>query len=125
MLATVFVNGIPGRSRLVLVVAIPTTTLVTSSAATTGFSSPVTFTAAISPSGPSGSVQFYVDGAKFGPRISLAGAHASLTTSTLVKGTHTVSAEYSGDDLYGLSAGTLTGGLKVNPPNTYFPMIYK
>ena len=66
---------------------------------------PVTFSAnvaALAPGGdtPSGSVQFIVDGADAQAPVILTGGYASVTTTTLPLGQHTVSAEYSGDANY-------------------------
>jgi subtilisin-like proprotein convertase family protein len=66
---------------------------------------PVTFSAnvaAVAPGGdtPSGSVQFIVDGADYQTPVILTGGFASVTTTTLLLGQHTVSAEYSGDANY-------------------------
>jgi hypothetical protein len=40
---------------------------------------------------------------------------AQLTTSALTTGTHTITADYSGDANFLLSSGTLTGGQVVRP----------
>jgi hypothetical protein len=66
----------------------------------------VNFTATVSPvppatGTPGGTVQFKINGADFGTPVALAGGSAaSLTTSTLAVGNHTVSAIYSGDNSF-------------------------
>ena len=46
---------------------------------------------------PAGTAQFKVDGTNAGAAVSLSGGTASLTSSTLAHGLHTVAAEYVGD----------------------------
>jgi hypothetical protein len=89
-----------------------TTTAVSSSANPSGFGESVSFTATVTGSSPTGTVQFYVDGSAFGSAVTLAsGSATSGSTSTLSVGTHTVTAAYSGDGAFNLaSTGTLTGG---------------
>src|SRR5271166_3250227 len=56
----------------------------------------VTFTASVTPSGATGSVQF-LDGATVLGTGALAGGVASFGTSALAQGTHSITAVYSGD----------------------------
>ncbi|MGV8968341.1 MAG: Ig-like domain-containing protein, partial [Cellulomonas sp.] len=72
-----------------------TTTVVVSSANPSTVGGPVTFTATVSPVGVQGAVLFTVDGVTTG--AFLVGNQATLTTSALAVGGHTVSAAYSGD----------------------------
>jgi YD repeat-containing protein len=60
----------------------------------------VTFTATISPSGPTGTVTFYDSGAPISSSIALNGNAATFTASTLAAGTHSITAGYSGDANY-------------------------
>jgi hypothetical protein len=60
---------------------------------------PVTFTATISPSGPTGTVSFLVDGIVIGSG-TINGTTATYTTNTLAVDTYTVSAYYLGDSNY-------------------------
>src|SRR5262249_3419729 len=85
----------------------------------------VTFTATISvnPPGagtPTGTVQFVVDGSNAGSPVNVNTSSgvttASFSTSGLAVGTHTVSANYSGDGSFASSSGTLSGGQVVNKP---------
>src|SRR5439155_4115319 len=79
----------------------------------------VTFIATINPQNPnantiSGTVQFQSDGSNLGSPITVAAfgsqASASVTTSSLPAGTHTITATYSGDTNFSGSIGTLSGG---------------
>src|ERR1051326_7250568 len=80
----------------------PTTTALASSLnpSTTGAS--VTFQATVSPSGATGSVEFF-DGAASLGAVALGGGTASVTTSTLSTGSHAITAVYSGDSSYATS----------------------
>ena len=92
-----------------------TTTSVTSSANPSVYGQSVTFTATVTGAGtPTGSVQFKDNGAALGAPVNLAGSSANLTTSALTVGTHTITAEYSGDSSFAPSTGTLSGGQVVN-----------
>ncbi len=74
-----------------------TTTTVTSSSNPSHFGEPVTFTATVaSGSGtPTGTVTFK-DGATILGTVALAGSAATFTTSALERGTHSMTASYSG-----------------------------
>jgi hypothetical protein len=81
----------------------------------------VTFTATLTalPPGsgtPSGTVQFKVDGAIYGTAPVLADGTASLSTSTLPWGVHSVSAEYSGDGNYSGATNVLSPSMVINTP---------
>jgi CSLREA domain-containing protein len=57
---------------------------------------------------PSGSVQFYADGATLGSPVVLSNGQASLSTIALTVGTHPITATYSGDaDHYGSTSNTV------------------
>ena len=62
----------------------------------------MTFTATVtSTSGtPTGTVQFYNDGAALGSAVTLWGGQAVTTTASLALGTHSITATYSGDANY-------------------------
>ena len=89
-----------------------TATTVTSSVNPSILHQAVTFTAMIGVTTPgagtpTGTVQFQVDGAKFGAPVPLAGNSASLTTASLGPGPHTVTALYGGDGNFNGSTGSL------------------
>jgi RHS repeat-associated protein len=99
---------------------IPTLT-VTSSGNPSTFGSSVTFTATIS-SGPTGNVTFYDSGISIGTG-TISGNTATLATSTLVTGTHTVTAGWIGNGSYGsvLSSAITQTVNKATPTVTAWP----
>ncbi|HXZ65458.1 MAG TPA: MBG domain-containing protein, partial [Streptosporangiaceae bacterium] len=106
------------------VVAPTTTTTLSSSANPSVYGQPVTFTATVAPADGGGTVAFYADGSATAisgcSAQSLAQASggpytATCTTTSLPAGSHTISADYSGDSSYPASSGTLTGGQTVSP----------
>jgi subtilisin family serine protease len=76
---------------------VETTTTLTSSAATSTFAEPVTFTAAVSPAAATGPVTFF-DGETVLGTVNLSSGSASLPLSTLTAGTHSVTAMYYGSN---------------------------
>jgi YVTN family beta-propeller protein len=75
----------------------------------------LTFTSALSgtssvPPGvpaPTGTVTFTVDGAVFDSPVSLSGESAAISITSLAAGSHTVSAQYSGDSDYAASSSNV------------------
>jgi hypothetical protein len=99
-----------------------TTTTVTSSQNPSTFGQPVAFTAAISPSTATGTVQFRIDGTNFGAPVTV--TNGGATSDVLLQaGTHTVFAVYSGDGNFSGSTGTLSGGQTVNKAATTTTLI--
>jgi hypothetical protein len=95
-----------------------TTTAVSSSVNPSDFGQSVTFTATVTASAgtPTGSVQFKDNGSNLGAAVSLNGSGvATISTSSLTVGTHTITAEYSGATGFEASNGTLSGGQVVRP----------
>ena len=82
-----------------------TTTTLASSLPTSTFGESVTFTATVSPSAATGTVQFF-DGANSVGTVVLNGGNASLTTATLAVGTHSIAATYGGDTNYASSTSS-------------------
>jgi hypothetical protein len=77
----------------------------------------VTFTATVTSTGgtPTGTVQFKIDGSNPGAPVTLNGSGvATLSTSSLTGGPHTITATYSGDTNFDVSTGTLSSGQTVN-----------
>lgn len=100
-----------------------TTTGVTSSKNPSGFGESVTFTAtvtAVAPGGgtPGGSIQFRIDGNNADGPVPLNNGSATLTTSTLTPGSHSVEAVYGGATGYNGSTGTLTQQVGLIPTST-------
>jgi Big-like domain-containing protein len=71
-------------------------TALTSSANPVAQKKPVTFTATVTPSTATGTVQFFNGSASLGT-VTLNGGKAAVTTSSLSVGTHSITAVYSGD----------------------------
>lgn len=94
-----------------------TTTAVSSSVNPSGLTQNVTFTATVTSTAGAltGTAQFKIDGTNSGSPVTLNGSGvATLSTSTLTAGTHTIAADYSGDVNFATSSGTLAGGQLVN-----------
>jgi hypothetical protein len=112
----------------------PTSTTVTSSLNPSIYGQSVTFTATvantagagISTATPTGSVQFYVDGAAFGAAVPLSGSGAAATGTSSATGTlsvsgspHTIKAVYTNTDgSFSGSSGTLSETVKPAPTST-------
>lgn len=93
-----------------------TTTTVTSSVTPSDVGQTVTFTATASSIAgtPTGTIDFVIDGTSAGAPVALsAGGVASLSTSSLAIGTHTVAVVYSGDGNFVTGNGSLSGGQQV------------
>jgi CSLREA domain-containing protein len=115
---TVTINRAPGSATFTLTNnKAATNTTVTSSSNPSDLTQSVTFTATVTSTGPlTGTVQFKIDGSNAGSALTLSNGVATFTTSTLTVGTHSVTADYSGDANFLSSSGTLTGGQVVKPP---------
>ncbi len=87
-------------------------TVVTTSNSSVTRGTTVTFTATVSAVAPgagtaTGTVQFRIDGNNVGAQVNLnASGQATMTTSTMTVGQHTVSAVYSGDGNFNVSTST-------------------
>jgi len=104
---------------------IDTSTTVQSSEGPSKLGDPVTFTATVTPAQstngpPTGSVQFSIDSSAIGNPVPLdADGVATLTTSSLTVGIHTVTVRYlNTDGNFNPSNGTLTGGQTVTTADT-------
>jgi hypothetical protein len=86
----------------------PTTVTVTSSPASPIAGDSVTFTATVSPSSATGSVQFAVDSTALGTATLSGGSATSAATTTLDASAHTVTASYLGDATHAASEGSTT-----------------
>jgi len=74
-----------------------TTTAVISSLNPSNVGQSVTFTATVTGTTPTGTVQFKDGAANLGAPVALAGGTATFSTSSLGAGTHSITAVYSGD----------------------------
>jgi PKD repeat protein len=103
----------------VTVTKISTATQVTSAPNPSGVGQSVTFTATVSPQSgtatPTGVVQFKDGSANLGAPQTLTAGQATLSTSSLSAGNHTIEADYGGDNIFALSSGALTQ--TVNTPS--------
>jgi RHS repeat-associated protein len=88
-----------------------TTTTISSSSNPAAVDDAVTFTATVAPSSgtgvPSGDVTFQDNGKAVAVSSVDGAGQATFTTSALAKGSHSISAVYSGDTTYASSTGTL------------------
>ncbi|MGB9235288.1 MAG: Ig-like domain repeat protein [Terriglobales bacterium] len=115
----VIANGIPSAP-VPIGIAVPVPGVgVTSGLNPSAYGQAVSFTATVTGTSPTGSVQFNIDGKPFGSPVTLAsGSATSGTISTLTAGPHTVTAVYSGDTNNAAGTGTLAGGQTVNLAST-------
>jgi subtilase family serine protease len=95
--------------------AAPTITL-TSSANPSGYKSSLSFTAGLSPTTATGTVQFLTNGVLFNPQTLAAGAATSAPLTTLPRGTNAISARYSGDANDLPATNTLSQVVTNHPP---------
>jgi hypothetical protein len=95
-------------------VLVGTTTSLSASAPSSTYADTVTFTASVSGSGLTGTVQFQDGGVNLGAAAALSNGSATLSTTTLATGSHTITAVYSGD---GVHNGSTSGAqaFTVNP----------
>jgi sugar lactone lactonase YvrE len=96
-------------------ISVATVTTISSSLSPSTYSTSVTFTAAVAAASgselPAGTVQFSIDGTAVGGAITLSNAAtATYTTSTMLKGTHSITAVFtsSSSDCTGSSATALS-----------------
>jgi hypothetical protein len=75
----------------------PTTTALSSDHNPATYGQTVTFTATVSPSAATGTVQFLDNGNPVGSPMTLSGGVATYSTAALTGGTHSITASYGGD----------------------------
>jgi hypothetical protein len=104
-----------------------TTTSLSSNVNPSVFGQSVTITATVAPvSGvvtPGGTVTFSIDSVPLAPVTLNSSGQASLSTSTLAVGPHSVSASYTGDSNFSASSGALSGGQTVNRADTTLKIV--
>jgi hypothetical protein len=113
---TALTAGGSDTSITVNIVQANTTTTLGSSANPSTYGNSVNFTANVSPSAATGTVNFKDNGTSITGCASqpLSSGVATCAISTLSVGNHPITADYSGDSDYLTSTGTLTGGQTVN-----------
>ena len=92
-----------------------------SSALTSTYDQPVTFTATVAaqvPGTPTGTVTFFNGGTPLGQAAALVAGQASLTTSTLPVGGNSITASYSGDTYFNPSTTATALSEVINPSST-------
>ena len=94
-----------------------------SSANPDGFKDSLNFTAAVTPTNSTGSIQFLTNGAAFDLRLLVAGLAASTNISNLPRGTNLIAAIYSGDGTY-LPATNFLLQIVTNHPPAVTPAFY-
>jgi probable HAF family extracellular repeat protein len=95
----VVADGANNRVEIFAVTRAPavTTTALASSNNPASFGEPITLTATVTGSNPTGTVVFFNGAASLGVPVTLASGMAALTTSSLPAGTDSITAVYSGD----------------------------
>ena len=96
-------------------------TTVTSNPNPSGFGHGITLSATVSAlapgaGSPSGTVQFTDNGSPIGFAVALSGGFASLSTSQLGAGSHTITAEFFGDGNFHASSGGTTHTVNAQTP---------
>jgi hypothetical protein len=76
------------------------TTLTSSSPGGAAYGQPITFTATVIPSVATGAVQFMDGASALGNPVQLANGLAAIVTASLIPGTHSITAVYSGNPNY-------------------------
>jgi hypothetical protein len=112
-----------------LLPAVPTATTLAASASASSYGQPLTFTAAVTATRPlpaavpvpRGSVEFVDDGVSIGSATVGAGGQATLTTTALAPGTHTITALYNGDAVHASSSSAAVGESVASPPPSQQP----
>ncbi len=103
--------------------AATTTTLTSSPVSPSNSGTSVTFSASVAGSGacvPTGTIQFNDGGISMGNPVALAAQTANISTSSLTTGTHTITADYSGDANCNASTDNLSFTVNTATVNTAF-----
>ncbi len=112
------VDGV-STTRALQVRALPLV-VVTSSGSPTPLGQSVTLTATLTPLASTGTVQF-LDGATPLATVALSAGRATYTSSALSAGSHTITANYSGDTERLAASGTFTQVISLLPPTIAAP----
>jgi len=101
----------------------PSSLALAASANPSGFKDSVTFTAVVTPTNATGSVQFLTNGTVFDIEPLVAGVASSTNIASLPRGTDQIDAVYSGDATY-LSATNTFTEIVTNHPPTVTSVVY-
>ena len=101
-------------------IEITTTSAISTSASTIQQGQSVTFTSTVTQNqsggpGPTGTVQFTVNGTDIGSAVALSGGKAQVASSSLPPGTDSITALYSGDNNYEPSVASLSQTVTPGP----------
>jgi hypothetical protein len=117
-------NYSSSSAALSLTVLDPAAITVSSSADPTVADQSVTFTATVTGANPTGTVQFYLNGAALDAPVTLSNGTASLTTNDLTTaGTDSVTASYSGDANNTATTSSTSLTETVTPPTKQVPAL--
>ena len=94
----------------------PAAVALVASANPAGFKDSLNFTATITPTNGSGTIQFLTNGAAFDAKLLLAGTATSTNLSTLPRGTNFITAIYSGDASFLPATNSLAQVVTNHPP---------
>ena len=118
---TTYVTSSSSTAATVNVAQAGTSVAVTNAANPSVVGQQITLSATVTPasgSGPTGTVQFYDSGTALGPAETVSGGVATLTTSGLALGSHSITAIYSGDTNFQQSTTLVTFSQVVNHAGT-------
>ena len=101
----------------------PAAVALMASANPAGFKDLLNFTATVTPTNGSGTIQFLTNGAAFDAKLLLAGTATSTNLSTLPRGTNFITAIYSGDASF-LPATNFLAQVVTNHPPQVAPAFY-
>lgn len=116
-----FSDNVQPDSALMGLINADSTTAASSSLNPAYRDSVVTLTATVSAANtgngtPTGTVQFKIDGSAVGSPVTLTGGQATLDADPLAMGSHTITAEYSGDNKFYSSTTSFTQVINNRPP---------
>jgi hypothetical protein len=109
--------GATSNSATQLVRTVSTTT-VTSNNLNVAYQASVTFTATISNSSATGTVDFFDGSTRIAQGVALSGGVATFTTSTLSAGPHSITASYNGDNNFTTSTSSAISQSVIATSNT-------
>jgi hypothetical protein len=100
-------TGVRSGNGTVVITPTTTTSVSSSSSNPSTYGQSLTFTATVTPSDATGTVQFSVDGSNLGAPATVSGGVATLSTTSVAVGNHAVDATYIPNGGFVSSSGTL------------------